>query len=62
MPSEAIYESWHEVARIRERKEIARYERILELPLDPETAVMIRGFLSVEREHEKHLAGKYTDA
>jgi rubrerythrin len=62
MPSEAIYENWQDVARIRERKEIARYEGILKLALDDETAAMIRGFLDVEREHEKHLAGKYTDA
>jgi rubrerythrin len=62
MPSEAVYDNWHDVARIRERKEVARYEAILKLPLDPETAAMIRGFLEVERQHEQHLAGKYTDA
>jgi hypothetical protein len=62
MPSDAIYESWREVARIRERKEVARYEEMLELPLDEATAAMIRGFLEVERAHEQHLGGKYTDA
>ncbi|HEY0674548.1 MAG TPA: hypothetical protein VGD27_19885 [Longimicrobiales bacterium] len=62
MPSDAIYDSWQHVARIRERKEIARYETILQLPLDADTAAMIRGFLEVERQHEQHLAGKYTDA
>lgn len=62
MHSEAVYENWHDVARIRERKEIARYEAILALQLDTQTATMIRGFLDVERAHEKHLAGKYTDA
>lgn len=62
MPSEAIYPSWQEVARIRERKEIARYEGILAMELDDETAAMIRGFLLAERQHEQHLSGKYTDA
>ena len=62
MPSEAVYPSWHEVARIRERKEIARYEGILALELDPETARVIESILDAERLHEEHLAGKYTDA
>jgi hypothetical protein len=60
--SETVYTNWQEVARIRERKEIARYEEILTLDLDGETARMIEGFLLAEREHEKHLSGKYTDA
>jgi rubrerythrin len=62
MPSDAIYANWRDVARIRERKEVARYEEILTLPLDKETAHMIRGFLDVEKQHAQHLAGKYTDA
>ena len=62
MPSDAVYPTWQEVARIRERKEIARYEAILELDVDPETRRMIEGFLEAERQHEEHLAGKYTDA
>jgi rubrerythrin len=62
MPSDAIYDNWRDVARIRERKEIARYEAILGFELDAETTTMIQGFLEVERQHEQHLAGKYTDA
>lgn len=62
MPSEAIYDNWRDVARTRERNEIARYERILTLPLDEDTTKMIRGFLDVEKQHEQHLTGKYTDA
>lgn len=62
MPSDAVYDNWRNVARTRERNEIARYERILELPLDDETARMIHSFLDAERQHEQHLAGKYTDA
>jgi rubrerythrin len=62
MPSDAIFDSWRDVARIRERKEIARYEEILKLELDEETARMIQSFLETERQHEVHLAGKYTDA
>jgi rubrerythrin len=60
--SETVYANWQDVARIRERKEIARYEEMLELDLDGETARMIEGFLQAERQHEKHLGGKYTDA
>ena len=62
MPSDAVYPTWQAVARIRERKEIARYEEILGLDLDAETRRMIEGFLEAERQHEEHLAGKYTDA
>lgn len=62
LPSDAVYPAWQEVARIRERKEIARYEEMLKLELDAETAHMIRSFLETEQEHERHLAGKYTDA
>lgn len=62
LPSDAVYPSWQSVARIRERKEIARYEKLLELELDPETEKVIRGFLVTEREHERNLSGKYTDA
>ena len=62
LPSEALYPKWREIARIRERKEIDRYEQMLQLDLDPETFRMIEGFLDAERQHEQHLAGKYTDA
>lgn len=62
LPSDAVYPSWQAVARTRERKEIARYEHLLTLNLDPETAAMIRGFLETERQHEQNLGGKYTDA
>jgi hypothetical protein len=62
MPSDAIYENWRDVARGRERKEVARYEAILEQQLDEDTERMIRSFLDTERQHETNLAGKYTDA
>lgn len=62
MPSDALFETWRDVARIRERKEVARYEAVLELDLDEDTARMIESFLDTERQHEQHLAGKYTDA
>ena len=62
MPSDAVYPNWQDVARIRERKEVARYERILELELDAETRKVIDGILETERQHEQHLFGKYTDA
>jgi rubrerythrin len=62
MPSDAIFDNWRDVARIRERKEVARYESLLEQDLDEDTARMIRSFLDTEQQHEAHLAGKYTDA
>ena len=62
MPSDAIYDSWRDVARIRERKEIARYEALLALDLDEATEHVIQSILDTERQHEMHLAGKYTDA
>jgi rubrerythrin len=62
MPSDALYDNWRDVARIRERKEIARYQEILKLSLDAETARMITSFIETEKQHEEHLAGKYTDA
>lgn len=62
MPTDAIYDNWRDVARIRERKEVARYEALLAQDLDPDTARMIESFLDTEKQHEMHLAGKYTDA
>jgi rubrerythrin len=62
MPSDAVYTTWQDVARIRERTEIARYEELLGLGLDAATEAMIRGFLETEREHERNLGGKYTAA
>jgi len=57
------YRHWRSQARQRERAEIDRYQRLLEQSdLDEETRQMLRGILEVEREHEKNLGGKYTEA
>lgn len=56
------YSDWRHDARLRECEEIARYERLLEQPLDEQTATMVRGILAVERQHELNLGGKYTEA
>ena len=56
------YDSWHSVARAREQAEIERYEQLLQQPLDQETAAVIRSILETEREHERNLGGKYTEA
>jgi rubrerythrin len=61
-PAAAIYPAWQETARTRERAEVARYEAMLALALDPETRHVIESILDAERQHEEHLAGKYTDA
>ncbi|HEX7048730.1 MAG TPA: hypothetical protein VF188_00860 [Longimicrobiales bacterium] len=51
---------WETVAREREDAEVARYEAILALPLDDETAARIREFLRVEKLHARTLTGKWT--
>lgn len=56
------YSDWQYEARLRERAEIERYERLLEQPLDAATAAILRDILAVERQHEAHLGGKYTEA
>ena len=61
-PGAAVYPAWHEAARAREQSEVARYEEMLGLELDPETRQVIESILAAERQHEEHLAGKYTDA
>ena len=61
LPS-ADYASWRSTARQRERAEIARYEALLQYPLDDETAAVVRAILETERAHEQNLGGKYTQA
>lgn len=56
------YPEWRNDARERERNEVARYERLLREPLDEETAAALSLILDAERQHEKNLGGKYTDA
>ena len=55
-------EGWRDAATAREAAEIARYEHLLQLPLDPETAALISGFLEIERKHASTLGGKYMEA
>jgi len=55
-------DNWRDVAAAREAAEIARYEKLLELPLDPETAALISGFLEIERQHAASLGGKFMGA
>ena len=59
---ECDFNGWREAAQTRERAEVARYENILELPLDDETRTAIQNILEVERAHAAHLGGKYTEA
>lgn len=56
------FSDWRYEARLRERAEIARYERLLEQPLDAQTRGMLHAILEVERQHEANLGGKYTEA
>lgn len=61
-PPAVELDGWREVAAAREAAEIERYEKMLQLPLDPETAALISGFLEVERKHASTLGGKYMGA
>jgi rubrerythrin len=54
--------AWEEAARAREEAEVARYQRLLTLPLDEHTAEMLRGFLEAERRHREALGGKWMRA
>jgi rubrerythrin len=53
---------WETEAKARENEEIARYERLLAMPLDEHTAEMLRGFLEAERQHREALGGKWMRA
>lgn len=53
---------WEAAAREREAQEVERYERLLTLPLDEQTADMLREFLEVERRHRESLGGKWMKA
>lgn len=55
-------QDWRTAARAREQQEIARYQALLATTLDEETRSVLNGILATEREHERHLAGKYTEA
>jgi rubrerythrin len=56
------YPEWQSLARAREEAEIARYERLLTLPLDDATAALVQEILAVERKHAERLAGKFMSA
>ena len=56
------FDGWEAEARVRERAEVRRYERLLGLAPDARTATMLRDFLAVERRHESVLGGKWTQA
>lgn len=53
---------WEDAAREREAGEVARYEAMLRMPLDGQTAQMIAEFLEAERRHASELGGKWMEA
>jgi rubrerythrin len=53
---------WEPEARRREHEEVARYEALLRLELDPATAALAGQILEVERAHARELGGKWTPA
>jgi rubrerythrin len=57
-----VLERWEADARLREQDEVARYEALLDLPLDVRTKRMIREFVEVERQHVRVLGGKWMQA
>ena len=56
------YADWKDHARAREEAEISRYETLLTLDLDENTAALISEILAVERKHAERLGGKYMSA
>lgn len=57
---EAGLDAWETLARRRESEEVARYEALARLELDPETRRLIDEILETERNHERELGGKWT--
>jgi rubrerythrin len=56
------YPDWQDNAREREEGEIRRYEGLLALKLDADTAALLTEILAVERKHAERLGGKYMSA
>lgn len=56
------YPDWRAHARAREEAEIARYERLVTLPIDDALATLLREVLAAERQHAARLGGKYMNA
>jgi rubrerythrin len=61
-PPAAEIAGWEAAARAREGEEIAGYEELRRLPLDPATARLVASILEVERIHAGELGGKWTMA
>jgi rubrerythrin len=55
-------DGWEQDVRARERREITRYEALLEMAPDDRTAAMLESFLEAERGHERELGGKWMGA
>jgi rubrerythrin len=55
-------DTWEQDARVRERDEIERYERLVSERLDSKTRAMIEEFLVAERAHAEILGGKWMGA
>jgi rubrerythrin len=56
------YADWQDHAREREEGEVRRYEGLLALKLDADTAALLSEILAVERKHAERLGGKYMSA
>lgn len=61
-PPPAEFAEWEEMARVREREEVKRYEALLDGSLDQATADLLREILDAERQHEATLTGKWMGA
>jgi rubrerythrin len=56
------FEGWELEARARERAEVARYEALLALGPDAQTAALLEDCLVAERGHVAELGGKWMNA
>lgn len=62
-PPETRLDGWEEMAGMRERGEVARYEGLLQRDdLDDHGAALLREILDTERHHAAELGGKWTTA
>ncbi len=62
-PDLPALDAWQDVARAREQDEVARYEALLAHPeLDEATREVVDEILASERQHSRHLSGKWMSA
>ncbi|MGH7459368.1 MAG: hypothetical protein ACREKN_09880 [Longimicrobiaceae bacterium] len=62
LPPAVTLDGWEAEARQRERDEVRLYQSVLGELLEAASAALLRECLEVDRRHEEHLGGKWTEA